>query len=68
MDRSLASARLYSIAPPDLLYRSPPFARSVNKATCEQTGGPSSPGLLLLSLGIWAAVWTALASLSSWLR
>ena len=65
MDREFTSKRLYSAASSDL-QQSLPTAPSVHEAARGRTGGTSSAGLLLLSLGIWAAVWAALASLSSW--
>ena len=68
MERQFASARLYSAVPLDLQHRSLPSALSVYEAAGGQTMGTSSAGLLLLSLGVWVAVWAALASLSSWLR
>ena len=68
MDRKFASTRRYSAAPSAFQHRSPLSARSIYEAAGGQTRGTSSAGLLLLSLGVWAAVWAALASLSSWLR
>jgi hypothetical protein len=68
MNREFASARLYSFVPPDLQHRFPPSARSLYETVWRETEGTSSARLLLLSLGVWAAVWAALASLSAWLR
>ena len=67
MDRTLASTRLYSVAPPD---NRPgphhPFGRHVRPSA--DRSEPSPAKLLLLSLGAWAAVWATLASVSLWLR
>jgi hypothetical protein len=68
MDRTLALTRLYSAAPPDNRHRSPSSAWSISEVVRGQTRTGSADGLLLLSLGVWAAVWATLASVSSWLR
>jgi hypothetical protein len=68
MYSKFAPARLFSAAPADLHHRFPPFDRSLCEAAGEQTRATSSAGVLLLSLGVWAAVWATLASLSSWVR
>jgi len=68
MDRNCASARLYSAVPPHNHHRSPTHIRPVDEAARGLASGTSAAGLLLLSLGVWAAVWAILASLSSWLR
>ena len=68
MDRNCVPARLYSAVPPQYQHRSPTHIRPVNEAVSGPTNGTSAAGLLLLSLGVWAAVWATLASLSSWLR
>jgi hypothetical protein len=68
MDRKFASACLYSAAPPGLQHRPLLLARSVYEAAGGRIRGTSSGGLLLLSLGVWAVVWAALASLAAWLR
>ena len=64
MDRNVVSERLSSAE----LRRLPPTARSVGEAATEQARGASPAGLLLLLLGVWAASWATLVSLSSWLR
>jgi hypothetical protein len=68
MDRTLASTRLYSVASPDNRPRSPSSAWSTHEAVRRQTTAGSAAGLLLPSLGVWAAVWATLASVYSWLR
>jgi len=68
MDRECALARLYFATPSDLRHRTLPSARPVHRAADRQIKRTSAGGLLLLSLGVWAAVWAGLASVSSWLR
>jgi len=66
MDRNIVSEPLYPAEQPDLQRKSP--AWSVGAAARGQASGASPAGLLLLLLGVWAASWATLVSLSSWLR
>jgi len=68
MDSKSASARLYSAENPDLRHRLPGFVQSAHEADVGRPGTASAAPLLLLSLGVWAAVWAILESLSSWLK
>jgi hypothetical protein len=68
MDREFAFSRLYFATPSDLQHRLPPSARPTHWAADGHIKGTSAGGLLVLSLGVWAAIWAALASVSSWLR
>src|SRR5438128_997722 len=67
MDRNNVSERLCSAERHELLRRRLP-ARSVGGAATGQARGASPAGLLLLLLGVWAASWATLASLTSWVR
>jgi hypothetical protein len=64
MDQNFLSERPNSAEQRDLQHRSPPSAR-LAYGTARRA---SATGLLLMSLGVWAAMWAALATLSSWLR
>ena len=68
MDRISASARLHSATLPDLRRGSALYAPSVCEAARGQTSDTSSARTLFLSLVVWAVVWAAFASLSSWLK
>jgi hypothetical protein len=67
MDRNIASERLCSAELRDLQRRLPARS-SLGRAAAEQARRASPAGLLLLLLGVWAASWATLVSLSSWLR
>jgi len=68
MDSKSASARLYPAEHPDLRHRLPGFVQSAYEADVGRPGRASVGRLLLLSLGVWAAIWAILQSLSSWLK
>jgi hypothetical protein len=68
MDRDCASTRLYSAVPPHNQHRSLTHVRPAQQALRGPASSTSAAGLLLLFLGMWAAVWATFASLSSWLR
>ena len=68
MDSKSASARLYSAEHPDLQHRLPGSVQSAYEAAIGAPGRASAARLLLLSLGVWAAIWAILRSLSSWLK
>jgi len=68
MDRLSTSAYLHSATLPDLQRGSPPYPPSVCEAARGQTRDPSPASTLFLSVVVWAVVWAAFASLSSWLK
>lgn len=68
MDRNFLSGLLYFGEHLGLQRRLPPSARSVYEAAPGRIRRASATRLLLLSLGVWAASWATLASLSSWLK
>jgi hypothetical protein len=68
MDSEFASPRLRSAEHRNPQHRSPQSSRPVYEAATARAKGASPVRLLLLSLGVWAAIWATLKSLSSWLK
>lgn len=69
MDSKSAPPRLYSAEHSDPQHhRLPGSVQSAYEAATGLAGRASAVRLLLLSLGVWAAIWATLKSLSSWLK
>jgi hypothetical protein len=68
MDSKAASGRPYSAEHPDPQDRLPGSVQPAYEAAIGAPGRESAARLLLLSLGVWAAIWAILRSLSSWLK
>jgi len=67
VDGKLVSARLYTAEHQEFQRPALAAARLAFEASPRERRA-SAVGLLLVSFGVWAAVWAGLASLSSWLR
>ena len=68
MDSKSAPPRRYSAERSDPQHRLPGSVQSAYEAATGLPGRASAVRLLLLSLGVWAAIWATLKSLSSWLK
>jgi len=68
MHSKSAPARLYSAEHSDPQHRLPGSVQSAYEAATGPAGRASAVRLLLLSLGVWAAIWATFKSLSSWLK
>jgi hypothetical protein len=58
MDRKAAAQRVGSAAPDRMWHGPPPSLRSPCAPTLQQNRGDTPILVLLLSLGLWALIWT----------